>query len=86
MDTGHESQYLGGVKNRYLICVRNFEGCNLPHHTVNRNLVFNDNIFDPFIKVFEKNLDHPKINRVGYCKSHAIYSFEIEKCKVATEI
>ena len=52
----------------------------------NRNLVFNDNIFDPFIKVFEKNVDHPKINRVGYPKSRVICSFEIEKCKVATEI
>ena len=30
----YETLYLGDIKNRYLICVRNFEGHNHPHHTV----------------------------------------------------
>ena len=32
----HESLYLGGIKNQYLICVRNFEGHVLSHPTVTR--------------------------------------------------
>ncbi len=53
---------------------------------INFDQFFFTNILDAFIEIFEENVDHPKINRVGYRKSPVICSFEIEKWKVATDI
>ena len=43
-----------------------------------KSLVLNDNIFDPFIEDFETKVNPPKVNRVGFKKSRAFYSFENE--------